>query len=71
VSFSGLAVIEFDEQSIGGRHEVLVLRQLMRRQAYPAGELGQHFGSFLLWKRVELLDESSYALRHATSVPRC
>jgi hypothetical protein len=69
-SFSGLAAIKFNEQPIGGRYEVFVPGQIVRRQPDATGEFRQHFGSVMFGQCVELLEQSSGSLRHNTSLRR-
>jgi hypothetical protein len=70
-SFTGLAAIELDKQLLGGGEKIVVSWQVRRRQGYTTGKHREDFGAFLLRKCVELLDQSSRTLGHATSVPRC
>ena len=43
----------------------------MRREPDATREFSDQFGSFLVWKRLEFLEQLFRGLRHGFSVPRC
>jgi hypothetical protein len=71
MSFRLLATIEVSEQTIGNRHQVVVLRQVVRRQGHATRKFGDKFGPIPIRQRFEFFDQLLGGVRHGTRVPRC
>ena len=53
MSFRLLATIEFGKQAIGGLHQIVVLRQVVRSQGHPTREFRHELRPIPIRKRVE------------------
>jgi hypothetical protein len=64
-------MIEFGEEAIGGRNQVLVLRRVVRAQGHPTREFGHEFGPIPIRERFEFLEQFLCGVRHEIRIPRC
>jgi hypothetical protein len=71
MSFRLLATIKVDEEAIGGRKQVFVLRQIVRSQGDAAGEFGHQFRPFPIWKRIEFVEQFLGGLDHEIRLAFC
>jgi len=71
MSFRLLATIEFRKQAIGGRHQVVVVRQVVRGQGHPTREFGHEFGAIPIRERFDFIEQLFGSVSHEISVPRC
>jgi len=71
MSFRRLATIEFGKQVIGGRHQIVVLRQVVRGQGYPTREFCNELRPILVRERLEFIEQLLRGFRHRIRLPFC
>ncbi len=71
MSFRLLATIEFSKQAIGGRHQIVVLRQVVRGQGHPTREFRDQFRAISIRERLEFVERLLRGFRHEIRVPFC
>jgi hypothetical protein len=71
MSFRLLATIEFGKQAIGGRHKIIVLRQVVRGQGDPTREFRYELRPIPIRERLEFVEQLLRGLRHEIRVPCC
>ena len=49
-------MIEGDEEAIGGRHQVVVLREIVRGERCPPEQFRDKLGPVLVGQRIELVE---------------
>ena len=64
-------MIEFGKQAIGGRHQIVVLRQVVRAQRHPPREFRHELRPFPIRERLEFVEQLLRGLRHEIRVPFC
>jgi hypothetical protein len=66
-SFRLVATIQVGKQAIGGRQQVFILRQVVRRQRHPTGKFGDELRPIPVRERFEFLDQLLGGVRHGIS----
>jgi hypothetical protein len=64
-----LSLVQFDEDLIGGGHQVVRIREIVRRQGNAPQQFGKDLGPIAFLQGVELVEELLSRLRHVTRVP--
>jgi len=64
-------MIEFGKQAIGGRHQIVVLRQVVRGQGHPTREFRHELRPIPIRERLEFVEQLLGGLCHEIRVPFC
>jgi hypothetical protein len=71
MSFMLLATIELEKQTIGGRHQVVLLGQVVRGQGHSPCELRDQFRPIPIRQGLEFVEKLLCSWRHEIRVPCC
>ena len=69
MSFRLLATIEFGKQAISGRHQVIVLRHVVRSQGHSTCELRDELRPIPIRERLKFVEQFLRCFRHEIRVP--
>jgi hypothetical protein len=64
-----LSPVEFDDDLIGGGHQIVRIREIMWRQGNASQQFGKDLRPILFLQGVKLLEELLGGLRHEIRVP--